>query len=42
MGNCIMYSDIIPPVVKAVQEEQMQIEELKKQNELLLELVNKK
>lgn len=45
----VMYSDIIPVVVKAVQEQQAQIEELKKtvaelkkQNELLLQLVNKK
>jgi hypothetical protein len=45
----VMYSDIIPVTVKAIQEQQAQIEELKsavaelkKQNELLLQLVNKK
>lgn len=45
----VSYSDIIPVAVKAIQEQQIQIEELKKavgelkkQNELLLQLVNKK
>lgn len=45
----VYYSDIIPVTVKAIQEQQVQIEdlkksieELKKQNELLLKLVNKK
>jgi len=45
----VMYTDIIPVVVKAVQEQQTQIdalkktvEELKKQNEMLLQLINKK
>lgn len=45
----VMYSQIIPVAVKAIQEQQTQIEELKKavgelkkQNELLLQLVNKK
>jgi hypothetical protein len=44
-----MYTQIIPVAVKAIQEQQAQIEELKtavaelkKQNELLLQLVNKK
>ncbi|RTY95931.1 tail fiber domain-containing protein [Flavobacterium sp. GT3R68] len=45
----VMYTQIIPVAVKAIQEQQGQIEELKtavaelkKQNELLMQLVNKK
>lgn len=45
----VFYSDLIPVTVKAIQEQQAQIEELKtavaelkKQNELLMQLVNKK
>jgi|694.fasta_scaffold14851_8 hypothetical protein len=38
----VAYSDIIPVVVKAIQEQQTQIEELKKQNAILLALLNKK
>lgn len=45
----VMYSQIIPVTVKAIQEQQAQIEELKtavaelkRQNELLMQLVNKK
>lgn len=45
----VMYSQIIPVTVKAIQEQQAQIEELKtavaelkKQNELLMQLVSKK